>query len=131
MPEQPKWGTVNLGVDVISGHGEKIEYDPARGQELNIPPDAFRVRKGSDYNPYGVNSQMRKGSLHERIKELLGEGWPRKQAIIQAKQEAEEGNYGDVGTVAAKEVYRAKYQAEEPSKKISPYSSQIQGYPFI
>jgi hypothetical protein len=149
MYKSPQWGTVNLGVDVLQGHGEqsqpgmidyeeshphakgKQQYNPGRNQELNIPPDRFRMQKDTDYNPYGPDSKMTKFSVHERIKELLGEGWPRNQAIIQARQEAEKADAGDVGTINQKDVYRHKYQAEQPSKKISPFSEQVQGYPFI
>ena len=69
--------------------------------------------------------------IHERIKELLGEGIPRKEAIIRAKAEAQKAQHGDVGTITPKDVYRSKYQAESPAKKISPFSEQVQGYPFI
>jgi hypothetical protein len=151
MYEQPKWGTVNLGVDVLQGHGEqnqpgKVDYDknhpkyphhkqqynPGRNQELNLPPEIFRMQKGSRENPYAPSGKfVPLNSIHERIKELLGEGWPRRYAIAKAKSEAEKSEHGDVGTVTQKEVYRHKYQAEQPWKKVSPFSEQVQGYPFI
>lgn len=149
MYDQPKWGDVNLGVDVLQGHGEqsqpgkadydiqhrnashKQQYNPDRNQELNLPPDMFRMQKDTDWNPYSPNSQMTKFSIHERIKELLGEGVPRREAIAKAKLEASNTDHGDVGTISNKEVYRSKYQAEQPSKKISPFSEQVQGYPFL
>ena len=56
MPAKPAdWGTVNLGVDVLQGHGEqnqpgkadfiknhpsanhKQQFNPGRNQELNLP----------------------------------------------------------------------------------------------
>ncbi len=149
MYEQPKWGTVNLGVDTLQGHGEqsqpgaaqfgrdhpksngKQQYNPGRNQELNLLPDIFRMQKEGDWNPYSPNSKMTKINVHERIKELLGEGVPRREALIKAKQEAKRGDYGDVGTISKKQVYQHKYQAEQPAKKISPFSEQVQGYPFI
>lgn len=150
MHEQPEWGTVNLGVDVLQGHGEQNQpgksdydrnhpgakgkqmYNPGRNQELNLPPEMFRMQKGSRENPYAPSGKFVPfAGIHERIKELLGEGWPRKEAIAKAKQEAEHSSKGDVGTVTQKEVYRHKYQAEQPWKKISPFSEQVQGYPFI
>lgn len=148
MYEQPQWGTVNLGSDTLQGHGEqsqpgyqygrdhpnskgKQQYNPARNQELNLPPDIFRMQKDSDYNPYAPNSRMAKTGVHERIKELLGEGVPRREAVIKAKQEAKIDGKGDIGTITKKQVYAHKYQAEQPAKKISSFSEQIQGYPFI
>ena len=60
MYEQPNWGTVNLGIDVLQGHGEqnqpgkadydknhpsypkqKQQYNPGRNQELNLPARHF------------------------------------------------------------------------------------------
>jgi uncharacterized protein YoaH (UPF0181 family) len=70
-------------------------------------------------------------SVHERVKELLGEGVPRREAVARAKQEARQNNHGDVGTISQKEIMARKYQAEQPWKKISPFSEQVQGYPFI
>lgn len=150
MYRSPEWGTVNLGVDVLQGHGEqnqpghqqfienhphakhKQQYNPGRNQELNLPADIFPVHS---YNRENPNSPAGKAvpisNIHERIKEMLGEGMPRKEAIAKAKAEANKGNRGDVGTITPKDVYRSKYQAEQPSKKISPFSEQVQGYPFI
>lgn len=150
MYEQPKWGTVNLGVDVLQGHGEqnqpgkmdydklhpadkhKQQYNPGRNQELNLPADIFPMHRFNRENP---NSSTGKAvpiaSIHERIKEMLGEGVPRGEAIAKAKQEAKAHGRGDSGTITKKEIYRSKYQAEQPSKKISPWSEQVQGYPFI
>ncbi len=150
MPEQPKWGNVNLGVDVLQGHGEqsqpgkrdyinshpsaehKIQYNPGRNQELKLPQDAFRMAKDNDLNPNAVNGHMTKKGLHERIKELLGEGQiSRKEALQRAKQEYTGNQYGDSGPIPKKEIYRSKYQAREPFKQISPLVSQIQNYPYV
>ena len=148
MPEQPRWGNVNLGVDVLQGHGEqsqpgysdyinqhqhasnKQQYNPGRNQELNLPPDIFRMQKDNEKNPYSPTGKMSKFSIHERIKELLGEGMPRRQAVIVAKQEAEKLGVSD-GTISKKEVYRHKYQAEKPGKYVTPFHIQEQDYPFI
>lgn len=149
MYEQPNWGTVNLGVDVLQGHGEqsqpgkaeygrdhpeskgKIQYNPARNQELKLPPDIFRMSKNSNENPYSATGKMNTAGVHERIKELLGEGIGRREAVIRAKQEAKKGERGDVGTITPKDVYRSKYQAETPGKQVSPLVSQEQNYPFL
>jgi len=151
MYEQPQWGTVNLGVDVLQGHGEqsqpgirdfhknhpnskgKQQYNPGRNQELNLPADIFPMHNFHRENPENQNTgkSVPVANIHERIKELLGEGWPRASAISKAKEEAEKANHGDVGTITPKDVYRSKYQAETPSKKVSPFTEQIQGYPFI
>lgn len=147
QPEQ--WGTVNLGVDVLQGHGEqsqpgyedyinshqhstnKEQYNPGRNQELNLPPDIFRMQKNTEYNPYSPDGKINHVNVHERIKELLGEGVPRRQAVIQAKKEAKNDNKGAVGTISKKDVYRYKYQAEQPGKYVTPFHNQEQNYPFI
>lgn len=148
----PEWGTVNLGVDVLQGHGEqnqpgkadydknhpsypkqKQQYNPGRNQELNLPPDIFpmnhNMMRTNPNSPEGKAVPM--ANIHERIKELLGEGVPRREAIAKAKAEAGKLDRGDIGTITPKDVYRYKFQAETPAKKISPFSEQIQGYPFI
>lgn len=145
-----QWGTVNLGVDVLQGHGEqsqpgvidynknhpsypknKEQYNPGRNQELNLPPDIFPVHKYNRENPNAPEGKVVPiKNVHERIKELLGEGWPRREAVLKAKQEANNNGKGD-GTITQKEVMNKKYQAEQPSKKVSPFSDQVQGYPFI
>lgn len=149
MYKSPEWGTVNLGVDVLQGHGEqsqpgkqdfernhpsakgKQQYNPGRNQELNLSPELFPMAKGERINPKLPSGKVVPiKSIHERIKELLGEGVPRREAVIKAKQEAE-GSHGDIGTITQKEVMAKRYQAEQPWKKISPFSDQIQGYPFI
>ena len=146
----PEWGTVNLGVDVLQGHGEqsqpghqqflenhpgakgKTQYNPGRNQELNLPADIFPVHRFNRENPNAPEGKaVPLPNIHERIKELLGEGMPRKAAIEKAKAEAQKAEHGDVGTITPKDVYRSKYQAETPAKRISPLTEQIQGYPFI
>jgi len=150
MYRSPQWGTVNLGQDTLQGHGEqsqpgkadydknnpgasnKQQYNPGRNQELNLPADFLCYRPNITmiaFAPEGKAVPI--PSIHERIKELLGKGLNRKEAIKQAKKEAGEGDHGDVGTITQKEVYRSKYQAESPAKKISPFSEQVQGYPYI
>lgn len=150
MSEQANWGTVNLGVDVLQGHGEqsqpgreqfvrehhnstgKQQYNPGRNQELALPADIFPMNKYERENPnYSTGHKVPDSGIHERIKELIGEGQTRREAVIRAKQEAKDSKRGDVGTISPKEVYRSKYQAEEPTKKISPLSEQVQGYPYI
>lgn len=149
MSSQAEWGTVNLGVDVLQGHGEqsqpgkqdydrfhpqdkaKQQYNPGRNQELKLPPDIFRMQKDSDFNPYSPTGKMNTKGVHERIKELLGEGVNRREAVMKAKQEAQDNRHGDVGTITPKDVYRSKYQAEQPSKQISPFTTQEQEQPFV
>lgn len=148
----PEWGTVNLGVDVLQGHGEqnqpgkadydknhprypkqKQQYNPGRNQELNLPPEIFPMH----HNMMRVNPNAAEGKavplagVHERIKELLGEGIPRKEAILRARHEASKASHGDIGTITTKQVMQKKYQAPSPQKKISPFSEQIQEQPFI
>ena len=146
-----EWGTVNLGVDVLQGHGEqnqpgkadydknhpsyprqKQQYNPGRNQELDLPADIFPMHRFNRENPNAPEGKaVPLANIHERIKEMLGEGVPRKEAILKAKAEANKDKRGDVGTITPKDVYRSKYQAETPAKKISPFSEQVQGYPFI
>lgn len=150
MYEQPEWGTVNLGVDVLQGHGEqsqpgyrdylknhpkgkdKQQYNPGRNQELNLPADIFPVHRYNRENPNAPSGKaVPLPGLHNRIKELLGEGVERRSAITQAKLETKKAKNGDVGTISNKDIYRSKYQAEQPWKKASAFSDQIQGYPFL
>ena len=151
-PYQPEqWGTVNLGVDVLQGHGEqnqpgksdydknhpsyprqKQQYNPGRNQELDLPPDIFPMQSYDRENPHSpAGKAVALSGVHQRIKELLGEGWPRNAAINRAKAEVKGNGRGDTGTITKKEIYRHKYQAEQPWKKVSPFSTQVQGYPFI
>ena len=147
----PEWGKVNLGVDVLQGHGEqsqpgiidyhknhpgtthKQQYNPGRNQELNLPADIFPMNNFHRENPHNQpeGKAVPVSNIHERIKEMLGEGVPRKEAIAKAKAEAIKAKHGDVGTITPKDVYRSKYQAESPAKKVSVFSEQVQGYPFI
>jgi hypothetical protein len=149
MPTEANWGTVNLGVDVLQGHGEqsqpgynnyikehpgragKQQYNPGRNQELKLPPDIFRMSKDNDNNPYSPTGKISTASVHERIKELLGEGAPRREAVLKAKKEAQLDRRGDTGTISKKEIYRSKYQAESPGKQVSPLQAQVQNYPFM
>lgn len=144
MPEQARWGTVNLGVDVLQGHGEqfqpgydqyigqhrnvlgKQQYNPGRNQELKLPPDIFRMQKNSEKNPYSATGKINRTGMHERIKELLGEGMPRRQAHIQAKQEFEKT---DSAPINKKDIYRSKFH--DKNGPISPLTSQNQNYPYI
>jgi hypothetical protein len=150
MYKSPQWGNVNLGVDVLQGHGEqsqpgkadydrnhpgaknKQQYNPGRNQELNLPADIFPMQNGLRENPNAPSGKVVPYvSVHERIKELIGEGQSRKVAVARANAEAKKNGRGDIGTITQKEVMAKKYQAEQPWKKISPFSSQVQGYPFI
>jgi len=151
MYRSPEWGTVNLGVDVLQGHGEqnqpgkadydknhpgypreKQQYNPGRNQELNLPPDIFPMHHFNRENPFASEGKaVPIANIHERIKELLGEGVSRKTAIAKAKAEASKSNRGDVGTITPKDVYRSKYQAVTPEKQPSVFSEQVQNYPFI
>ena len=107
-PEQ--YGTVNIGVPIITG---KQSPDP-RGQELMIPPEEFVTRKGQ---PSPAQMQV-----HERIKELIGQkGMKPREARQVAMDEARRGQHGDQGTIRQKDVYRYKYQAQEPGREMSPY----------
>ena len=149
MPEQAQWGTVNLGVDTLQGHGEqsqpghiqydlehpnargKQQYNPGRNQELALNPDLFPSVKGERTHPTLPSGRVEpvKG-VHDRIKELIADGFSRKEAVAMAKKESK-GVNGDIGTITQKEVMAKKYQAEQPWKKVSPFSEQVQGYPFI
>lgn len=147
MYKSPQWGTVNLGVDVLQGHGEqsqpgiiqyhqqhpntenKQQYNPGRNQELNIPPDQFRMQKNTEWNPYSPDSKITRFSVHERIKELLGEGVPKREAVAKAKQEAEQHNVGD-NAITKAQVYRYKYAAQ-PDKEATPFQTQEQEQPFM
>lgn len=151
MSEQSKWGTVNLGVDVLQGHGEqsqpglrdynrlhphdkdKQQYNPGRNQELKLPTDIFPMNQYERENPFSsTGRKVPNSGVHERIKELIGEGqYPRKEAVKKAQAEARKANHGDIGTINTKQVMSKLYQAEQPSKKASPFSEQEQGYPFI
>lgn len=148
MGSQPKWGTVNLGVDVLQGHGEqsqpgKMDYEklhpnaankqsfnPGRNQELNLPGDLFPMQPNQHLKhqaePRNSPSNL---SIHERIKELLGEGWPRKFAVLKAQEEADEAGTG-VG-LTQRDIYRHKYQAPSPRKQPSVFTENVQEYPFI
>lgn len=147
MPEQPYWGNVNLGVDVLQGHGEqsqngardyirshpsaehKIQYNPGRNQELNLPPDIFRMQKNSAFNPYSQTGRINRKGMHERIKELIGEGQSPREARVRAKQEYKTS--GNDNKITPKDVYRSKYQSPTLSKQISPLTTQVQEYPFL
>ncbi len=149
MQKQGPWGTVNLGVDVLQGHGEqtqpgldqytsehphtknKQQYNPGRNQELKLPPDIFRMQKNTEVNPYSPNGKINTKGMHERIKEMLGEGISKREAVIRARQEAEKFDHGDVGTITKKELYQSKYQAEKPTKQPSVFTENVQGYPYI
>lgn len=150
MYKSEQWGNVNLGVDVLQGHGEqnqpgkadydknhpgaknKQQYNPGRNQELNLPPDIFPMSPKARTHPNSPTGRAEPlANIHERIKELLGEGMPRNAAIAKAKSEAQKDGRGDVGTISQRDVMNKKYQAEQPSKKVSPFSEQVQGYPFI
>ncbi len=117
-PEQ--YGTVNIGVPTITG---KQSPDP-RGQELMIPPEEFVTQKGEP-SP----AQMR---AHERIKYFIGEkGMKPKEARKMAMDEARRKEMGDQGTISQKDVYRYKYQAEQPGRQMTPFRTQEQNFPFI
>jgi hypothetical protein len=149
MLDQPKWGTVNLGVDVLQGHGEqsqpgkndynrlhprdtgKQQYNPARNQELKLPVDMFRMHKFNDENPFSPSGEINRAGVHERIKELLGEGKSKREAVLRARHEMQGMDRGDVGTITPKDVYRSKYQSPTPSKQISPLTTQVQEYPYL
>jgi len=140
-----EWGTVNLGVDVLQGHGEqsqpgkldynknhpsypkqKEQYNPGRNQELALPADIFPM---NNTEKEGESNKL--ASIHQRIKEMIGEGVPRNEAIAKAKEEAKGDRRGDIGTITPKDVYRSKYQAVTPEKQPSVFSQQVQNYPFI
>lgn len=117
-PEQ--YGTVNIGVPTITG---KQSPDP-RGQELMIPPDEFVTQKGQP-SP----AQMK---VHDRIKQLIGEKKMKpKEARQVAMDEARRNEKGDQGTITQKQVYRHKYQAEQPGREMTPFRTQEQNFPFI
>lgn len=138
MYRSAEWGTVNLGVDVLQGHGEqspkgaqqfynehpgmqyKQQYNPGRNQELNINPESFPTRKAETF------------SAHENIKKLIGVNkMPRNKAVKMALREARDNKKADAGTITPKDVYRYKYQAEQPGRQMSPFRTQEQNFPFI
>ena len=111
-------GTVNIGVPTIKG---KERPDP-HNQELMLDPELFVSQKG----------EKPKIRVHDRIKELIGEkGMKPKEARKVAMDEARRGETGDQGTISPKDVYRYKYQAEQPGKQMSPFRTQEQNFPFI
>jgi hypothetical protein len=91
------------------------------------------MEKNSEKNSYSPNGKINHVGMHERIKELLGENVPRREAVLRAKQEMKSASHGDVGTITPKDVYRSKYQAEahSPNKQVSPLTAQVQEYPFM
>lgn len=114
------YGTVNIGVPTITG---KQRPDP-RGQELMIPPEEFVTQK-REPSP----AQM---CAHERIKYYIGEkGMKPKEARKLAMDEARRKEMGDQGTISQKDVYRYKYQAEQPGRQMTPFRTQEQNFPFI
>lgn len=113
-------GTVNIGVPTIKG---KERPDP-HGQELMIPPEEFVSQKGQP--------SPAKMKIHERIKDLIANhNMPRREAVKLAMAEGNEAKVGDVGTITPKDVYRHKFQAEQPGKQMSPFRTQEQNFPFI
>lgn len=113
-------GTVNIGVPTIQG---KQSPDP-RGQELMIPPEEFVTQKGQP--------SPAKQKVHERIKELIAtHNMPRREAVQLALSEGRESKVGDAGTINKKDIYRSKYQAEQPGKQMTPFRTQEQNFPFI
>lgn len=118
MYEQPQWGTVNLGVGVLQGQnegarpyeGNKQQYNAGRNQELQLNPESFNMHQNTPRPTFA--------GVHERIKELIGEGIPRREAVIRAKAEARDAEHGGVGTINKKQV-------------IAPYKEQVQGFPYI
>lgn len=114
------YGTVNIGVPTITG---KQSPDP-RGQELMIPPEEFVTQKGM---PSPAKMQV-----HERIKQLIGEKKMKPREARQvAMDEAKRANTGDNGTISKKDIYRYKYQAEQPGRQMTPFRTQEQNFPFI
>lgn len=149
MPEQPNWGTVNLGVDVLQGHGEQSQpgksdyvqlhpnskykqtFNPGRNQELNLPADLFPMNKNMGaVHKSNSKHEPPNSSIHERVKELLGEGVPRKFAVAKAKEEADSRGQNS-GRLSQSEIYRHKYQAPTPSKQPSVFTENVQNYPYI
>lgn len=116
----PGQGSVNIGVPIIKG---KESPDP-HGQELTLNPEQFVMQKGTP--------SPAKARVHERIKELIGESnIPRREAVKIAMAEAKESKHGDTGTISKKDIYRYKFQAEQPGREMSPFRSQEQEFPFI
>lgn len=85
------------------------------------------MQKDTEWNPYSPNGKINRAGMHERIKELLGEGWPKRQALIQARQEFEKT---DSAPINKKDIYRSKYVGNPPFKEGSQINSQNQNYPF-
>jgi hypothetical protein len=106
----------------------KQQYNPGRNQELKLPPDIFRMQKNTEKNPYSATGKINRAGMHERIKELLGEGQPRREAVTRAKAEFSKS---DSAPINKKEIYRSKFQTPLPLKQVSPLTSQIQNYPYI
>jgi hypothetical protein len=146
MAEQAEWGTVVLGYNTLEGNGSqskegardfarnhpgseyKQRYNPGRNQELNLPPDLFPMKKGEKVNSAAA---AHGDGVHEKIKKMIGDGIPRKEAIKRAHAQARAEQQGTVGTVTPRDVMNYKYQAERPGRQMSPFRVQEQNFPFI
>lgn len=114
------YGTVNIGVQTIQG---KERPDP-KYQELDINPNEFVSQKNKP--------SPQKTQVHEQIKELIAyHNIPRRQAVKIALANARESKSGDTGTITPKQIYRHKFQAEQPGRQMSPFRTQEQNFPFI
>ena len=89
-----------------------------------IPPEEFVTQKGEP-SP----AKMR---VHERIRDLIANhNVPRREAVKIAVAEGRESKVGDSGSISKKDIYRYKYQAEQPGRQMTPFKTQEQNFPFI
>jgi hypothetical protein len=68
-------------------------------------------------------------TTHENIKDLISNGakpsHARKIALAKNREST------DTGAITKKEIYRHKFQAEQPGHQMSPFKTQEQEFPFI
>lgn len=122
-----KWGTVNLGMNIMRGN----ERPSPHQQELTLEPNSYN---NNQFNPQGEgNMPLIQGSssesVHENIKRELAAGKPRKQAIAIALETARRNEKGDIGSLNAKEVYQHKYKNR--GEMLNKRGTQEQEQPYI
>lgn len=122
MPE--KWGTVNIGVNVLRGN----ERPDPHNQQLALERNNNQFNISSEGNMPLVQGSSQ-NSIHENIKKELASGKPRAQAIAIAEATARKNKDGMVGTISKKEIYRAKYQNR--GEMLNQQGTQEQEQPYI
>lgn len=122
-----KWGTVNLGVDILRGN----ERPSPHRQELTLEPNSYN---GNQFNTQSEGNMpliqsSTSQSIHENIKRELASGKSRSQSIAIAEETARRNGKGDVGSINKKEIYRSKYQNR--GEMFNQRGTQEQEQPYI